>query len=383
MNKDHIKGFLCGTVSAALLCSAVAFGDSAEKTLTALYSNIRLVVNGATVTPTDANGNAVEPFIVDGTTYLPVRAVASALKQDVSWDGNTQTVYLGYQPSSAFARNSAVVATVADIPIYACEMNYMMYNNRAYALSLLEDSTIENPMQNGKVNGVTLAQHLADESLRYIAGMKLGAAAAQREGLDAGESIAETYNSFINSFGGATMYNTFLASVTMEDADMRSLIESETLNNLYLQTASGAVSDSAAIAYFEENYVYAAHILVEDEALAKDIIRQLDGGADFDALSKEHNTDSGQPSGGYVFTHGEMVRPFEEAAFAMADNTYSKEPVASTYGYHILYKHPITDASPTAYFPAIKTAIASSALMEQAGAVVKTESFDTYVAEYR
>ena len=82
-----------------LMCiAAFAAGSSYTKQLTANYVGITLVVHGETVTPQDAAGNAVEPFIVDGTTYLPVRAVAEALGEEGSWDGATKTVYIGAAP---------------------------------------------------------------------------------------------------------------------------------------------------------------------------------------------------------------------------------------------------------------------------------------------
>lgn len=42
----------------------------------------------------DANGMAVEPFAIDGTTYLPVRAVSDAVGLDVEWDQKNQQVKL-------------------------------------------------------------------------------------------------------------------------------------------------------------------------------------------------------------------------------------------------------------------------------------------------
>lgn len=53
------------------------------------------MIDGAEYVPTDADGNKVEPFIYNGTTYLPVRAVATAFDKDVEWDGKNATVYLG------------------------------------------------------------------------------------------------------------------------------------------------------------------------------------------------------------------------------------------------------------------------------------------------
>lgn len=82
----------------ALLLSSVVYAATRTKTLTAYYNDIQLVVDGVPVTPKDANGTVVEPFIVDGTTYLPVRAVGEALGKTVDWDGKTHTVYVGHVP---------------------------------------------------------------------------------------------------------------------------------------------------------------------------------------------------------------------------------------------------------------------------------------------
>lgn len=77
--------------------SALAAGKM-YKNITVQYDNIKLVIDGVTITPKDANGTVVEPFIYNGTTYLPVRAVGNAIGKQVSWDGKTKTVYLGEAP---------------------------------------------------------------------------------------------------------------------------------------------------------------------------------------------------------------------------------------------------------------------------------------------
>lgn len=52
-------------------------------------------MNDIKLYPKDANGNPVEVFAYNGTTYLPVRAIAEALNVAVYWDGKTRSVYLG------------------------------------------------------------------------------------------------------------------------------------------------------------------------------------------------------------------------------------------------------------------------------------------------
>ncbi|MBN1965049.1 MAG: peptidylprolyl isomerase [Anaerolineae bacterium] len=80
------------------------------------------------------------------------------------------------------------------------------------------------------------------------------------------------------------------------------------------------------------------HILVETEAEANEIIALLEDGADFNELAHERSIDtSARGDGGDLgyFARGEMVEPFEEAAFA-AEVGDLVGPVQSDYGYHVI-----------------------------------------------
>ncbi len=82
--------------SAAILAlSVTAFSKTISQRAEIFYNNIKIYINGAEIVPKDAKGNTVEPFIMDGTTYLPVRAISNAFGEDVEWDGTTQSVYIG------------------------------------------------------------------------------------------------------------------------------------------------------------------------------------------------------------------------------------------------------------------------------------------------
>ena len=65
------------------------------------YNDIKITFDGNEVLPKDAAGNYIEPFIIDGTTYLPVRGIASALGLEVGWDQATKTVLLSTTKSPA------------------------------------------------------------------------------------------------------------------------------------------------------------------------------------------------------------------------------------------------------------------------------------------
>jgi peptidyl-prolyl cis-trans isomerase C len=90
--------------------------------------------------------------------------------------------------------------------------------------------------------------------------------------------------------------------------------------------------------------IKARHILVETEEEALGIIARLDAGEDFAALAKEHSLDTGSAANGgdlgYFATNGattsKMVDEFTAGAVALEIGEYSKTPVESQFGYHII-----------------------------------------------
>lgn len=93
--KTNLSRRIAIAALALLLLCGTALAANSIQTMQVQYMDIQLVVDGLKVTPKDATGKTVEPFASDGTTYLPVRAVAQALGKDVHWDGETKTVYIG------------------------------------------------------------------------------------------------------------------------------------------------------------------------------------------------------------------------------------------------------------------------------------------------
>ena len=75
--KKRLQGLIAGVLIGAMLTSGVVFAKNIHETINAVYMNVKLVIDGEEITPKDANGNIVEPFIYNGTTYLPVRGTAN------------------------------------------------------------------------------------------------------------------------------------------------------------------------------------------------------------------------------------------------------------------------------------------------------------------
>ncbi|MGM9551119.1 MAG: copper amine oxidase N-terminal domain-containing protein [Clostridia bacterium] len=63
-------------------------------------ASCNILTDGSLLVATDAAGNMVEPFVFEGTTYVPVRAVSDVFGTEVFWDGDTMTVYIGTKEGS-------------------------------------------------------------------------------------------------------------------------------------------------------------------------------------------------------------------------------------------------------------------------------------------
>ena len=121
------------------------------------------------------------------------------------------------------------------------------------------------------------------------------------------------------------------------------------------------ITDKDIEEYYNEKAIgdiKASHILIKSDATddmtddkkatakekalntAKEIIKKLDKGEKFEDLAKEYSDDSSASDGGNLgyFNRGDMVSAFEEAAIKLKVNEYTKEPIETQYGYHIILK---------------------------------------------
>ena len=85
--------------------------------------------------------------------------------------------------------------------------------------------------------------------------------------------------------------------------------------------------------------IRASHILVETESAAQDLAVRASAGEQFASLAAEHSKCPSKQNGGDLgeFGHGMMVKPFEEAAFALQVGQISA-PVRTQFGYHIIQR---------------------------------------------
>jgi peptidyl-prolyl cis-trans isomerase C len=136
-----------------------------------------------------------------------------------------------------------------------------------------------------------------------------------------------------------------------DDAEVRRRVaayEDRVIGDVYMQRAiAQTVSEDAVRARLEQaqraapatQQIHARHILVAQEAQAREIIADLQRGGDFAAIARQRSIDpGGRQDGGDLgwFSEGDMVPEFYAAATRIADGQISTEPVRTQFGWHVI-----------------------------------------------
>ncbi len=238
---------------------------------------------------------------------------------------------------TGLARAETVVATINGEPVTEAELTI--------AISDLEQQFAQLPEEQRRA-----------AALSAIIEIRLMAAAAEGAGLAEGEAFKQR----------------------ME------LLRQRALHSAYIEKEiADSVTDEAVRARYDEQVaaltpedeVRARHIIVATEEEAKAIIAELDAGGNFEEIAKEKSTDGAAAQGGDLgyFTAGRMVPEFEQAAFALEVGAYSKEPIKTQFGWHVLKVEDKRKQQPPAF----------EQVAEQLKSVVLREAYFAKVEELR
>ena len=130
---------------------------------------------------------------------------------------------------------------------------------------------------------------------------------------------------------------------------------------LLVKSVLPMVSEEAIKAQYDKQYagkpgepeVHARHILVDTEAKAKDVIKQLQAGAKFEDLAKKYSDpkDPASAQGGDLgtFKRADMLPEFSDAAFKLKKGEYTTTPVHTRYGWHVIQVLDTSVSTPPAY----------------------------------
>jgi peptidyl-prolyl cis-trans isomerase C len=97
-----------------------------------------------------------------------------------------------------------------------------------------------------------------------------------------------------------------------------------------------------------EKQIRARHILLKTRQEALNIIKELQRGKDFAQLAQKYSTGPSKTQGGDLgfFKREQMVAPFSKAAFTLPKGAYSKAPVQTKFGWHVIKVVDIKAAAP-------------------------------------
>lgn len=241
-----------------------------------------------------------------------------------------------------------------------------------------------------------IVQRLVDAELIRQQATKLGVAVTPEEQKKAWEEYRARY-------GDDTKLKDFLEKAGTTAADLERQHSENMLREKVFESVGSKVevTPEEVRALYEQNkeryaepeQVRASHILLqvkdgtsaadkakrkaEAEALAKEAAKK---GADFEALAKKHSEDATASRGGDLgwFPRDRMVKPFEDAAFALKDGQVSGV-VESPFGFHIIKKTGYKQAS-TQKFEDLAERIEKQALARERNQAIR-DALEKWKAE--
>ena len=143
------------------------------------------------------------------------------------------------------------------------------------------------------------------------------------------------------------------------------------------------VYDNTYLKNFEsKKEARAKHILVTDEKTANEVIEKLNNGGNSDELAKQYTKDSAVELG--YFSEDIMVPEFTKAAFALKKGEYTKAPVKTQFGYHVILTEDFRDSTPLPLQevePQIRNMLTQQVVAETFDNLYKTGKIEKYDLE--
>ncbi len=143
---------LCLTLG---VVQAFAAPSTTAKTINVAYG-IKVMVNGQTLIPKDVEGNIVDPFVWNGTTYVPIRAISDALGAKVGYDATSNVATIDGNTSSSINQSQQDLLDIIHIMNF-----YRSLQDITEAVQTTNDGL--KTIYEGKQQGVS--QYLIEDSL--------------------------------------------------------------------------------------------------------------------------------------------------------------------------------------------------------------------------
>lgn len=238
--------------------------------------------------------------------------------------------------------------------------------------------------------GKSMAGFLKDQIIESLIEEKLVLQEAKKRKITAKKEDVDAELAKIKAqFKDDQEYKDFLTQRKFEEKDLKTFVQNQLiLNNLFDEVTKDLTSTTRDVKkYFDENQqefyemeqIKARNIVVNTEEEAKAIIARLDKGEDFAALAVELSIDptakENQGDIGYFDKDASLVDEFKDAAFLLKVGEYTKKPVKSTFGFHVIKVEDKKKAEQRT-FEEVKAELEERFIMEE-----KNEKFSNYVDE--
>ncbi len=242
---------------------------------------------------------------------------------------------------------------------YAAKVNGAAINNASL------EAAVNNFVENQKMFGVEVKEEDKDkirkDVLEELISAELLYQEAKKAGLgDLGKSIDEKYENIKKGFASEEEFKKALKERDISEKELKKDIEKGVYISTFLEKNvynNIVITDAEKKEEYEKNkdkldipeHVRASHILIriepgasdDDKKTAREKIDELRkealAGEDFAELAKANSQDGSASNGGDLgyFRRGDMVKPFEDAAFALQNEEISKV-IETQFGYHII-----------------------------------------------
>lgn len=278
------------------------------------------------------------PSIVNDRTLVPLRFVSENLGAKVEYIEPTRQVLITDE-------EPAVVVGTLEIP------------KSLFRTSFLANSNMVN------MYGIDYALQVIYNDLTNVAAVN-----SSWSVIDNDKSLTPEIMNMINSLTDDDYALNGVLRANVVKLNHMSYMVQKAYDMLY-----NSIDEQSATDYYKQNFVCAQHVLISTidqktsepltgraleaaKTKASTVLRRANSGASFDKLIEEYGQDPGMEASpeGYVFTFGEMVEPFEKAAFALGENKIS-DIVETDYGYHIIKRLPLPEMDESV-FESVKSA---------------------------
>ncbi len=271
--------------------------------------------------------------------------------------GNQKTPELaeGAVTSLSDEETQKVALKVNDTEISAGELQYYIYNAAMMTIYNIDknfNGDLTNFDWDQKVDGKPIEEAILNTAIDNAAADCVTIEKGKENGISLSDDEMSQVETSISSYisqNGEEMFNLSMNSMAINGAD--------DYKKLYSQIVGAQKSDEDIQNNFDkyapdkdklkkyksDKKVTVQHILIQNnsekqenpEEAINSVLERAKAGEDFVALMNEFNEDPGETEAGYTFGPGEMVKEFEDAAFAL-DYDQISDVVKSDYGYHII-----------------------------------------------